>query len=52
MEEAEASQKLFEEARAAPAMAGRYLHNNKASAALEVGAAVLRGELAYRRGAC
>ena len=29
-------------------MAERYIHNNKVVAILEVGAAMLRGELAYR----
>eukprot|EP01052_Picozoa_sp_SAG31_P010323 SAG31_NODE_563_length_14061_cov_15.714224_5_plen_307_part_00 len=50
LDDADVEQQLFEAARAAPAVAGRYLHNNAVSAILEVGAAVLRGELAYRRG--
>jgi len=50
MPEARAEQAAFERARAVDAMAERYIHNNKVSAILEVGAAMLRGELAYRDG--
>ena len=50
MDEARASQALFEKARASPAMAERCIHNNKVTAILEVGAAMLKGELAYREG--
>ena len=50
MEEARASQAAFESARASPAMAERYIHNNKVTSILEVGAAMLKGELAYREG--
>ena len=50
MPEARAEQAAFEQARAVDAMAERYIHNNKVTAILEVGAAMLRGELAYRDG--
>ena len=40
----------FRKGKVPKAMAERYIHNNKVTAILEVGAAMLRGELAYRDG--
>lgn len=51
LEEAVTSQEAFEAALLNPALAERFIHNNKNVATLAVGSAMLRGELAYRRGA-